>query len=187
MSKVKNLDSRGRAIIAFGDSLTAGFGANAGEDYPARLAALTGATIENAGVSGDTTASAAERLERDVISRNPRIVILGLGGNDFLRGVPIATTEENLRSMIRKIQASGSMVMLLGYNFPSFTANYDKMYTRVAKDEGCLLVRDLLDGILSDSKLRSDEIHPNAQGYAIIAQRIEKPLKKLIAAADRKR
>src|SRR5512142_926678 len=95
-SKVRNLDSRGTAIIAFGDSLTAGFGASAGEDYPSKLSAIIGAPVVNAGVNGDTTEAALARIDAEVLARDPRIVIVGLGGNDFLRGVPIATTEANL-------------------------------------------------------------------------------------------
>lgn len=137
----------------------------------------------NAGVSGDTTAGALERIDRDVLANSPRIVIVGLGGNDFLRGVPMANTEQNLRSIVRQIQQAGAMVVLLGFRFPSFNANYESMYERVATDEGALFVPDLLDGILSDPKLRSDEIHPNAAGYAIMAERIASPLKKLMAKA----
>jgi len=79
------------------------------------------------------------------------------------------------------------MVVLLGYRFPSLTANYEKMYARVAKDERCLLVADVLDGIESNPALKSDEIHPNARGYALIAERVAGPCKKLIARAERAR
>lgn len=186
-TRVRNLGSHGATIIAFGDSLTAGYGANAGEDYPSRLSGRIGANVINAGVSGDTTESAAERLDADVLAHDPRIVLLGLGGNDYLRGVPLATTEQNLRTMIRKIQSAGAMVVLLGFKFPSFNANYDKMYATVAKDEGCLLIGDLLHGIETDPSLKSDEIHPNAKGYDIMADRVSGPLKKLIKKADASR
>src|SRR2546423_12588209 len=92
-ARVANLGSHGSSVIAFGDSLTAGYGAQPGEDYPSKLSALMGTTVVNAGVSGDTTESALARLDNDVLSRNPRVVLVGLGGNDFLQGVPIATTE----------------------------------------------------------------------------------------------
>src|SRR5205807_8523479 len=91
-SKVVNLASRGTNIIAFGDSLTAGYGAQPGEDYPTRLSRLIDKPVINAGVSGDTTDMALARIDADVLSRGPRIVIVGLGGNEFLRGVDIATT-----------------------------------------------------------------------------------------------
>lgn len=182
-SRVANLDSHGTNIIAFGDSLTAGYGAQAGEDYPSRLSALTGTTVINAGISGDTTEAALARLDADVLSRDPRIVIVGLGGNDFLRGVPISTTEANLGTIIRRIHDSHAMVILLGYRFPSLSANYESMYERLADEERCLLVPRILSGILTDPSLKSDEIHPNARGYQLIAGRVAGPLQKLIRKA----
>lgn len=186
-SRVKNLESRGTAIVAFGDSLTAGYGAQPGGDYPSQLSAKIGRPIVNAGVSGDTTEAALARIDTDVLAHDPRIVIIGLGGNDFLRRADIATTEANLRSIVRRIQDSGAMVALLGFRFPTLGPSYEPMYERVAKEERCLLIPDLLDGILRDSKLKSDEIHPNAAGYGVMADRVEGPLRKLIRAADRRR
>jgi lysophospholipase L1-like esterase len=182
--RVANLGSHGTGIIAFGDSLTAGYGAQPGDDYPSKLSSLIGTGIVNAGVSGDTTESALARIDADVVARGPRIVIVGLGGNDFLQGVPLATTERNLRSIIRAVHGAGAMVVLLGFRFPSLSANYDKMYASVAGDERCLLIPDLLDGILSNPSLKSDEIHPNARGYALMAERMAGPCRKLIAKAD---
>ena len=181
--KVTNLDSRGTEIIAFGDSLTAGYGAAAGEDYPSVLSTIMGATIINAGVSGDTTESALARLDTAVLERNPRIVLLGLGGNDFLRSVPQSETEQNLRTIVRKTQARGAMVVLLGFRFPTLGPSYEDMYERVAEEEGCLLIPDLMDGILRDPALKSDAIHPNARGYRMMAERVADPLRKLIARA----
>ncbi len=185
--RVKNLDSRGAAIVAFGDSLTAGYGAGGGEDWPSRVSAATGLNIVNAGVSGDTTDAALERIEDDVLARDPRIVIVGLGGNDFLRGAPLPSTETLLRQIVRRIQAKGAMVVLLGFRFPSLGANYEAMYERIAEEEGCLLVEGTLKGILTDPKLRSDQIHPNARGYALMAERIAGPLQKLVKKADARR
>ena len=186
-SRVANLGSAGTSIVAFGDSLTAGYGAAEGEDYSSRLSSIIGAPVINAGVSGDTTESALPRIEADVLAHNPRIVIVGLGGNDFLRSAPISSTEENLRAIVRQIRGAGAMVVLLGFRFPSLTANYEAMYERVAKEERCLLVPDLLDGILSKPELRSDAIHPNGAGYAVMAERVAKPLQKLIRKADGER
>lgn len=186
-ARVRNLGSSGANLIAFGDSLTAGYGAQAGEDYPSRLSALIGTAVINAGVSGDTTASALARLDGDVLARDPRIVIVGLGGNDFLNGVPIQTTEANLREIVHKVEGAGAMVMLLGFRFPSLTADYEAMYERIAKDEQCLLVPRITRGIMNDESLKSDAIHPNAKGYALMAERIAGPCKKLIAKAERAR
>ena len=184
---VRNLDSHGSNVIAFGDSLTAGYGAKPGEDYPSRVSAATGIEIVNAGISGDTTAGALARLEKDVLSRDPRVVIVGLGGNDYLQGVPIATTETNLRSIVDRIEAAGAAVILLGFRFPSLNADYESMYKRVAKDERCLFVSNVLSGILTHPDLKSDEVHPNARGYQLMADRIAGPLQKLLHAANAKR
>ncbi|HKB78402.1 MAG TPA: arylesterase [Thermoanaerobaculia bacterium] len=183
-ANVLNLRSQGSGIIAFGDSLTAGYGAGAGEDYPSRVSVLIGVPVENAGVSGDTTEAALVRIDRDVLSRDPRIVLVGLGGNDYLRGVDLAATEANLRTIIRRVHGAGAMVVLLGFGFPSLQADYASMYARVAKAEGCFFVPHLLRGIETDPSLKSDEIHPNAKGYAIMAERVAGPLRKLIRKAD---
>ena len=180
ISNVANLDSRGTTIIALGDSLTAGYGATPEEAYPSRLSAMLEVPIVNAGVNGETSEGALERLDRDVLQRDPRIVIVGLGGNDYLRGVSIKATEANLRAIVSRTRDAGAMVVLLGFRFPSLQANYGAMFERVAEEEKCLFVPDLLDGILSDPALRSDAIHPNARGYAIMAERIAKPMSKLI-------
>jgi acyl-CoA thioesterase-1 len=186
LRNVKNLDSRGTAIVAFGDSLTAGYGAAPGDDYPTRLGSLVGLPIVNAGVSGDTTASAMLRLDDDVFARDPRIVIVGLGGNDYLQRVDIAVTEANLRTIVRRIQGRGAMVVLLGFRFPTLGPSYDDLYQRVADDESCLLVGNLLRGILNDASMKSDEVHPNARGYALMAERIAGPLRALLKKAGRR-
>ncbi len=185
--RVASLNSKNSGIIAFGDSLTAGYGAAPGEDYPSELSRRVKLPITNRGVNGDTTESALLRLERDVLTARPRLVLVGLGGNDFLRGVPPSTTEANLREIIRKIHAEDSMVMLLGFSFPSMSANYARMYERIARDERCLLVPDVLDGILSKPELKSDEIHPNGKGYRLMAERLEGPTLKLVRKADKAR
>jgi len=186
-SKVANLDSHGANIIAFGDSLTAGYGAGAGEDYPSRLSAKIGLPVINAGVSGDTTEMALARIDKDVVSQSPRIVIVGLGGNDFLRGVDIAETDRNLRTIVDRIHNSGAMVILLGFSFPSLQLDYHKMYERIASEERCLLIPHIVRGIETDPNLKSDSIHPNAAGYQIMADRIAGPLTKLIRKADKTR
>jgi acyl-CoA thioesterase-1 len=176
----RNVGSRGKSVIAFGDSLTAGYGAAEREDYPSKLSSMVGTTVLNAGVSGDTTAAALRRIEPDVLSREPRIVIVGLGGNDYLRGVGIEETEANLRAIVRRIHEAGAMVILLGFRFPGFKVNYEGMYERIAEEEQCLLIPDMLDGILSDPSLKSDQIHPNAAGYTVMAERVAKPLRRAL-------
>ena len=184
-SKVANLDSRGTNIIAFGDSLTAGYGARPGEDYPSRLSARIGLPILNAGVSGDTTDMALARIDKDVLSQNPRVVIVGLGGNDFLRSMDIGETERNLRTIVHRIHGSGAMIILLGFSFPSLQLDYHKMYERIASEERCLLVPHIMRGIETDPNLKSDSVHPNAAGYQLMADRLAGPLTKLIKRANK--
>jgi acyl-CoA thioesterase I len=176
----RNADSRGKTVIAFGDSLTAGYGAPEGEDYPSKLSTLAGTAVLNAGVTGDTTEAALRRIEADVLRREPRLVIVGLGGNDYLRGVGIEQTEANLRTIVRRIHDAGAMVILLGFRFPGFRVDYEGMYERIAEEEQCLLIPDMLDGILSDPSLKSDQIHPNGRGYAVMAERVAKPLRRAL-------
>ena len=181
---VANLGSRGTNIVAFGDSLTAGYGAPAGEDYPSDLSRLIGRPIINAGVSGDTTETALERIDSDVLSRDPRIVIVGLGGNDFLRSIPISETEANLRTIVSRLTGRGTIVVLLAFRFPSLTADYESMYERIAKENRSLVVKGVLAKIETDPSFKSDEIHPNSRGYQLMADRVSQPLRKLIAKAD---
>ena len=105
-------------IVAFGDSLTHGTGASADTAYPAVLASLTGLAVINAGVPGDTTASALQRLPAVLAEHQPRLVLLCLGGNDMLRKHPAASTESNLRLLVQTIRASGAEVVLIGDQAP---------------------------------------------------------------------
>ncbi|MHB8836211.1 MAG: GDSL-type esterase/lipase family protein [Candidatus Methylomirabilia bacterium] len=170
-------------MVCFGDSLTAGVGAKPGEDIASRLGAALGRSVVNAGVSGDTTKTALLRVAADVLVHRPGIVVVSLGGNDFLHGVPAETAGENLGAIVRTIQESGAMVVLGGFSFPSLSEDWLGMYARVAERQGCLLVPDLLAGIAGKPELKSDSIHPNAAGYAVMAGRLEKPLRDLMRRA----
>lgn len=181
--EIRNLDTPGRSVVCFGDSLTAGVGAGPGEDIASRLASALGRPVVNAGVSGDTTASALARVPADVLVHHPGIVVVCLGGNDFLRGVPVETAGENLAAIVRAIQESGAMVVLGGFAFPSLSGDWPGMYARVAEREGCLLVPDLLAGITGKPGLTSDAVHPNAAGYSVMAGRLEAALRDLMRLA----
>lgn len=180
---VRNLDTPHRAIVCLGDSLTAGVGAGPGEDFPALLARALGRPVVNAGVRGDTTAGARRRFAADVLTHRPGIVVVCLGANDFMRGATAADAEANLAAIARTAQAAGAMVVLGGFTFPSLAEDWGAMYERVARAEGCLLVPRLLAGILSDPALKSDEVHPNAKGYAILAERLAGPIAALVRRA----
>ena len=185
--KIRNLRSAGQSIICFGDSLTEGVGAGQGEDYPSVLSRLIAAPVVNAGHRGDTTAAALQRLLSDVLDKNPRLVIVLLGGNDFLRQVPVSDTKKNMEEIIRRTQEGGAMVVIVAMKLGLFTDEYGAMMEELAKKFGALLVPQVTKGILTDSKLKSDPIHPNGAGYQLIAERVAEKVKPLIERANRER
>lgn len=164
-------------IVCFGDSLTYGTGAERSESYPVRLADLTGHTVINAGVPGDTTGAALGRLERDVLSRRPGYVLLTLGGNDLRQRVPTSQIEANLRRIVKRCQAAGALVVIGGIRVPFWGSDLKDAYGRVAREEGALLIEDVYAGIWGHSTLMSDEVHPNAAGYRIMAESFGKAIK----------
>ncbi|MBI2361642.1 MAG: arylesterase [Deltaproteobacteria bacterium] len=186
-SAVKNLRSAGGSIICFGDSLTEGVGAGNGEDYPSVLSRLIPYPVINAGRRGDTAGDGLARLDRDVLSRNPRLVIILAGGNDFLRQVPLAETKKNLDEMIRRIHEAGAMVAVVAIRLGLFTDEYGPLYREIARERGAFLVAGAMKGILSDEKLKSDPIHPNGAGYRLLAERIAAAIKPLLEEAERRR
>jgi acyl-CoA thioesterase-1 len=159
-------------IVAFGDSLTHGTGANGDSAYPAVLASLTGHTVINAGVPGDTTTSALQRLPEVLAEYHPRLVLLCLGGNDMLRKQPAAATENNLRLLVQAIRASGAQVVLIGVPEPRLFGGTPDFYARVAEDMQLPLEKDVFNEVLKDNRLKSDPIHANAAGYQVIAERL---------------
>jgi acyl-CoA thioesterase-1 len=165
-------------ILAFGDSLTHGTGASEETAYPAVLASLTGHTVINAGVPGDTTATGLQRLPAVLAEYKPRLVLLCLGGNDMLHQQPAATTENNLRLLVQTIRASGAEVVLIGVPEPKLFGGAPDFYARVAKDMKLPLEDDVFNDVLKDNRLKSDPIHANAAGYHQVAERLDAFLKK---------
>ncbi len=169
---IKNLDSKGETIICFGDSITEGVGASKGKDYPSVLSQLLGVKVINAGKAGDTTYSALKRLEKDVLAKNPYLVIVELGGNDFLRRMPKEDTIKNLREIIIRIQERGAIVALVDVSWGIFLSGYRKEFKKLAKELGCIFIPAILKGILNDPSRKYDWVHPNDEGYRLIAHRI---------------
>jgi lysophospholipase L1-like esterase len=178
--RITNAVPRGDNVICFGDSLTAGTGAAPGSSYPDRLSRLIGRPVINAGVPGDTTASALERLERDVLARSPRIVCITLGGNDLKNGVPREEAFVNLEAIVHRIQAQGALVVLGGIDIPLFGRGYGSAYRELADRAGAVLVPDVLDGITGRPALMSDAIHPNGDGYAVMADHFHRALRRYL-------
>ena len=159
-------------IVAFGDSLTHGTGASRDTAYPAVLASLTGRTVVNAGVPGDTTASALQRLPAVLAEHQPRLVLLCLGGNDMLRKHPESATESNLRLLVQTIRASGAEVMLIAVPQPKLFGGAPDFYGRIAREMQLPLEDDVFNTVLKDNRLKADPIHANAAGYRVVAERL---------------
>ncbi len=168
---ITNYPPSGNTIIAFGDSLTVGVGSSSGKDFVSLLSRKLNTPIVNLGKSGDTTEDALLRIP-EVLEYNPRIVIVLLGGNDVLRKIPQEKTLGNLRTIINEFQKGGAVIMLLGIRGGILRDNNKKEFMRLANDTGSLYVPNVLGGIIGNSKLMYDTIHPNDSGYAIIADRV---------------
>jgi lysophospholipase L1-like esterase len=170
--EIKNIDSKGKNIICFGDSITFGYGVNPGEDYPAALAKMIDMPVINAGVDGDTSVEAIKRIDSDVLDRNPLLVIIEFGGNDFLRKIPQEVTVKNTKEMVDRFQASGAMVAIVDISASILLKEYREAFYKIAQEKGAIFISGVLSGIITNPRLKSDFIHPNADGYKVIAQRI---------------
>lgn len=168
--------SAGKRIVCFGDSLTFGTGASSGKDYPSQLSQLVSRPVINAGVPGDTTARALQRLERDVLPYSPDIVLITLGGNDLKNGIAKDVAFENLRTIVESIQAQGAQVIIGGLHIPFRDRGFGRGYKRLAEETGATLIPNILEGIMGNRKLMSDPIHPNDAGYKIMADRFYKAI-----------
>lgn len=177
---IANRDSRGTEVICFGDSLTHGTGASEGNDYPSVLSRALGIPVVNAGVPGDTSADGLARLETDVFARNPRLVVVAFGGNDFLRRCPASETFRDLDEIVRRIQDRGAMVVVAGVRSGLFGSPAAKAFKKVARARRAGFVPDLLEDIFSRPSLMSDGIHPNDAGYAVMAGRVRDEVEPLL-------
>lgn len=173
----------GSKVLILGDSLSYGTGAKQGEDYPTLLARATGWEIVNAGVPGDTTAAGLERMPALLAQHQPALLIVELGGNDFLHQLPSHQTEGNLKAIVT--QAAGTKVLLLA--IPEFSPlmaavgnlSDHPMYERVADETHTPLIAEVFSEVLSERALKADQVHPNGDGYAQVATKLEASLREL--------
>ncbi|MDD5565724.1 MAG: arylesterase [Candidatus Omnitrophica bacterium] len=175
--EIANIGSKGKNIICFGDSITAGYGVSPGQDYPAQLAKLLGRPVINAGNSGETSRDALQRLGPDVLEKDPFLVIIEFGGNDFLKKIPVSDTAIYVQEMVEKIQARGAMVAIADVSSTMVMGECCKELSRLSKKYQVIFIPRLMAGILTTPSLKSDFIHPNAEGYKLIAERVYKYLK----------
>lgn len=170
-------------VIAFGDSLTAGFGTTGNGDYVSLLSNRTGVPIVNAGRIGDTTADALGRINSAVLAREPDIVMVLLGGNDLLQGVPVQQRISNITTIVQQIRADGTVVILVGVGSPPIDP-FDGALAGIASQTSSSYVPAILDGIFGVPGLMADVIHPNNAGHAIMADRIEPALRAALAGVS---
>lgn len=161
-----------KPIVFLGNSITAGQGAKAGEDFPTLIAKALNVPVINSGVSGDTTSDALQRIHNDVLDKNPSIVVVELGGNDLLSSENKATTIQNFELILSKIKQTNAKIVVLGTKFIIFNKVYETDWASLAKKYDAIYVPDILDGILTDPNLKFDDIHPNAKGYQKIADKL---------------
>jgi len=177
---ITNIGSHGKAIVCFGDSITSGEGVRPEEAYPGILAKMVSMPVINAGVSGDTTEGGLQRLESDVLNKNPYLVIVELGGNDFLHQMPLSEATERIRQITSRIQSRGAIVAIADVSCGLLMENYRRNYQQVARETGSIFIPSLMCGIITNSDMRSDTVHPNKEGHMIIAQRIYSAIKNYL-------
>lgn len=180
-------------ITVLGDSLTAGYGLPSGQDFPSRLEASLksrgwSVAVANMGVSGDTSAGGLARLDW-ALADNPKLMILELGANDGLRGLPVASLEKNLEAIILAVKTRNIAVLLAGMRAPQnmgrdYASQFHAVYGRLAQKHNLPLYPFFLEGVTGSSSLNlADGIHPNAKGVEEIVRRIsplvEAELKRL--------
>ncbi len=159
----------GAVVLAFGDSLTYGYGAPIDYSYPAEFEKKTGLHVINAGVSGEESSKGLKRLP-SLLKKKPALVILCHGGNDILRKRSRTQLKNNLLQMIALIKKSGASVLLVGVpDFHMFGFKTIGLYKEVAEETGVMYEGDVLSEIEGDTKLKSDQIHPNEKGYEMMA------------------
>lgn len=164
-------------ILAFGDSLTYGTGAKPQESYPAVLAVLSERRVVNAGIPGEVSVQGRERLPQLLDAHDPDLVILMHGGNDMLRQYDLEQTAENLRAMARMARERGAAVVLVGVPKPGFLLETARFYREIAQELDVPLEDEIVAEVESDRDLKSDTIHPNAEGYRRIAEAISQLLR----------
>jgi lysophospholipase L1-like esterase len=165
-------------VLAFGDSLTFGTGAPAGQAYPDILSDLLGRPVVNAGIPGEISAAGLKRLPGMLDRHQPRLVILCHGGNDFLRRLDQDGTARNLKQMVALIRDHGADVVLIGVPKLGFGLAVPKFYAAIAEEYAIPFEGDILVALLGDRAMKSDAIHPNASGYRLLAEAIGTLIRK---------
>lgn len=173
---VKNAGRPVQKIVAFGDSLTAGYGAGGvAKSYPAVLEKLSGKRVVNLGLSGETAIHAPARLPQ-VLAEKPDMVLIEFGANDRIQNLGHEGASRAVAQIVDEVQASGAIAVIVDTGGPQM-GPYSSAYKKIAKEKQAVFVPGIIRGIFNNRKLKSDLIHPNAAGYEIVAQRVYKEIK----------
>ena len=173
---IRNAPPGAGPIVCFGDSLTRGHGAEPEASYPAVLAQLLEREVLNHGHDGETSETALKRLDDDVLAASPSVVVITLGGNDMLQRLPIGVTVGSLRKIFDRIFAAHAMVVFLAIHPPFVSDERMDKVKDLCRELGVLYVDSVMNGMWGDRKLMSDNIHPNAAGYRLMAERVRDAL-----------
>lgn len=180
ISRHNNVVNSTKPVVFFGNSITAGQGARAGEDFPSVVGKTLNVPIVNAGVSGDTTGEALARINKDVLSKNPSVVVIELGGNDLMKNINSEITRGNFELILSKIKTSGAKIVILDVKFLLFSREYKTDWRDLAEKYNAIYVPDILDGVIDDQNFKYDDLHPNTKGYQKIAEKLVPTISTLV-------
>ena len=175
---IVNFPNEHEVVVAFGDSLTAGYGAPAGTSYPDVLATKIDRPVINMGVSGETAEQAPQRLHQ-VLAKQPYMVLIEFGANDFMRRQSTQQAINAVEHIVDEVQRAGAIAVIVDTGGPGMS-EYTKAYKQLAKQKGAIYVPGILKGIFFHKKYKSDQVHPNAEGYAKVADKVYKAIKNYL-------
>ena len=178
LSCSKNNQTKIEHIVCFGDSLTYGYGATAGQTYPYFLQQMTDIPVINKGFNGNTSRGGLNIID-DILQFKNSIVIVEFGANDFFQQVPISNTKKNMEQIIDKLKSANNIVVLVSTEDTQMKQLYI-MLKSLAKEKNVLFIDGMLNEIWNNRNLFSDKVHPNSKGYKIIADKIYKNIKHLL-------
>ncbi len=170
-TKVTNYGNDGTEIICFGDSLTEGVGSVEGITYPYVLGQEVSLPVVNMGYSGMTSAQARAAV-RNLADHKPYMVIIEFGANDMMRRLPFTQTVKNMEALVDEVHRLGAIAVIADTGGNALMKPYSKEFKRIAEEKNAVFIPGIMDEVFSDQNLKSDEIHPNSQGYTIIALKI---------------
>ena len=176
--EIKNFPNSNQNIVAFGDSLTAGYGAPKGKSYPDYLGQRLNRPVINMGVSGELAVQASARLP-EVLAQQPYMVLIEFGGNDFMQQRSAQAAVEAVSQLVDAVQEAGAIAVIVDIGGPGM-GKYTTAYKKIAKEKGAIFVPGILNGIFAKRAFKSDAVHPNAAGYEQVADKVYQKIKTYV-------